>query len=118
MENKWQAFESATQLAIARDVALRRYSSLGIGGFAAGALTAESEQALEKIWRTAESLGIVVKMLGGGTNVVFTDDGFDGLLVRLGENFKKIEARTQTSGSGLPARPRGRPPPPLPPPPT
>lgn len=91
MENKWQSLESAAGMPIARDVSLRRYSSLGIGGYAAGAVTVETVASLEKILGSAESLGIAVKILGGGTNVVFSDSGYPGLLVRLGEGFKKIE---------------------------
>ncbi len=91
MDNKWQALESETGLSIARDVSLKRFSSLGIGGYAAGAVTVEQEKSLEKLIPAASKLGISLKCLGGGTNVVFTDAGFGGLIVRLGEGFKKIE---------------------------
>ncbi len=91
MDNKWPAFESKTGLAPARGVSLRRFSSLGIGGLAGGAITVDDDRTLRTVVRTAGEIGIPVKILGGGTNLVFTDDGFSGLLVRLGEQFKKIE---------------------------
>lgn len=100
MENNWPSLESACGVSIARDVSLRRYSSLGIGGYAAGAVTAENEKILEKIIPPAVTLGIPVKILGGGTNVVFTDAGFSGLLIRLGEGFKKIEVESPRVRAG------------------
>lgn len=103
MENKWQVLESETGIPIARDVSLRRYSSLGIGGFAAGAVTLDHESALEKLLHAASALGIPVKILGGGTNVVFSDEGYGGLLIRLGEGFKKMEIGESRLHSGAAA---------------
>lgn len=100
MDDRWHDLESASGLSIARDVSLRRFSSLGIGGFAAGAATVENEKTLEKLLTAASSAKIPVKMIGGGTNVVFPDTGFPGLLVRLGDGFKKIEIEGTTLRAG------------------
>lgn len=92
VENRWDQLESAADgLAISRDVSLRRFSSLGIGGQAAGFVSVDSEPALSALLERARKMEIPVKILGGGTNLVFTDQGFSGLLIRLGEGFKKIE---------------------------
>lgn len=103
MENKWQELETAAQISVARDVSLRRFSSLGIGGFAAGAITVETETVLKTLLEAAAAVDIPVKMLGGGTNVVFADTGFSGLLVKLGEGFKKItiEASRVQAGAAV-----------------
>lgn len=85
---------------VARDVSLRRFSSLGIGGFAAGAVTVEDEKTLERVLASADSSGVPVKILGGGTNVVFTDHGFAGLIVRLGDGFKKIDIQPSRVTAG------------------
>lgn len=100
MRNKWQAFEQETGLSVARDVSLRRFSSLGIGGLAAGAVMVETAEAIKKVYAAAEGLAIPVKIIGGGTNVVFTDAGFSGLLVRLGEGFKKIDVQGNRMTAG------------------
>lgn len=93
MDDKWKTLEDATGLSVARDVSLKRFTSIGIGGLAGGAVTVEREKDIEKVFAAAAKLRIPVKVLGGGTNVVFSDTGFSGLLVRLGDSFKKIEIR-------------------------
>lgn len=103
MNDMWSAFESRTGLTVARGVSLRRFSSLGVGGLAASAITLDDQKSLAAALKHAAALGIPVKILGGGTNVVFTDDGYSGLLVRLGEGFRKVDisGRSVTAGAAL-----------------
>ena len=68
---------------IERDVALAQLSTMGVGGSAQFFCKAERESDLRRALDWAGSRGHDVFILGGGSNVVFADDGFSGLAVQL-----------------------------------
>ncbi|GAB4463073.1 MAG: UDP-N-acetylmuramate dehydrogenase [Armatimonadaceae bacterium] len=72
-----------TSLTIASDVPLAPRTSLGVGGnarfFAAAQTVAQVQEALH--WATAENLPVF--LLGGGSNLVVSDEGFPGLVLSL-----------------------------------
>ncbi len=66
---------------IAENVPLERYSTMRLGGPARFMTTADSARTLLEAldWASARSLKVFV--LGGGSNIIFTDAGYDGLVV-------------------------------------
>jgi UDP-N-acetylmuramate dehydrogenase len=52
---------------------------------------AEDTRGLQYILRSISDAGIRWFVLGAGTNVVFGDEGFDGVVVKLGPAFSRIE---------------------------
>lgn len=62
---------------------LARYTTLGVGGPARTLLVAADEEALVDAVRTADAVGQPLLLLGGGSNLVPADDGFDGVVVRI-----------------------------------
>ncbi|CAF0705207.1 UDP-N-acetylmuramate dehydrogenase [Candidatus Methylacidithermus pantelleriae] len=68
---------------IQENVPLKDWTSLGVGGPARFFVRAKTqEEILEAVrWATKRRLPIFV--LGGGTNVLFSDRGFDGLVVHM-----------------------------------
>jgi len=58
-------------------------TTLRLGGRAALLVEAENERDVELAARDAEADGRAIFVLGGGSNVVIGDDGFDGLVVRM-----------------------------------
>ncbi len=69
------------------DESLRRYASFRIGGPADLLLIPPSVEAISLAFSTAVQLGIPVTRLGGGTNLLISDAGVRGLVVRLGRAF-------------------------------
>lgn len=65
------------------DVPLAPLTTLRLGGRAARMVTATREDELVDAVRDADARGEKVFVLGGGSNVVVGDDGFDGLVVRV-----------------------------------
>ena len=73
--------EETTGLTLERDVPLRGFTSFGIGGPAALFAVVDSPSAMGKLISTATDCGVEILILGGGTNLLVSDDGFDGIAV-------------------------------------
>ena len=63
--------------------ALRDYTSLHIGGPAKKFVHAKSEEELIAAVKEADASGEKLLIIGGGSNVLIGDEGFDGTVVRV-----------------------------------
>lgn len=68
-------------------------TTLRLGGPARRLVTAESESELVEIVREVDRRGDKLLMIGGGSNLVVADTGFDGTVVRIGTRGRSMEAR-------------------------
>ncbi|MFF5210430.1 UDP-N-acetylmuramate dehydrogenase [Streptosporangium sp. NPDC000396] len=99
-------------------VRLAPYTTLGLGGPARAFVAAESAEEIVELVAEADRAGEPVLVLGGGSNLVVSDEGFEGLVVRVasrgvevdgdritvqaGEDWDALVARTVTEGwSGI-----------------
>src|SRR5438128_1035669 len=64
-------------------VILAPYTTLKIGGKARFFVRAESEQALCEAFDFAQGRDLPIFVLGGGSNVLISDNGFDGLVLQV-----------------------------------
>ncbi len=69
-------------LTVSQNVALSRYTRFGIGGPAAILVETASPEAFGTVWRTAREAGVPVAVIAGGTNLIVSDHGFDGVVLR------------------------------------
>jgi len=76
-------------------VPLGPLTTLGVGGEASFVSDATDEASVLAAFRWAKERGIHVRVLGGGSNVVVADGGFDGLVVRM-----LTRGRSFTAGDG------------------
>ena len=78
-----------------RDVPLARYSSLRVGGPADYFARPRSVEEIRALLAFAHRLRIPWLVLGNGTNVIFPDEGFRGLVIHLGRGFsaKRLDPR-------------------------
>ena len=65
------------------NVLLAPYTTLKIGGNARYFVRAETEEAVPEALMFAESKGLPVFVLGGGSNVLIADAGFNGLVLQI-----------------------------------
>lgn len=65
-----------------RDEPLARHSTIRVGGPAAAFLTVNSIDRLVLAVKTAKENKIPYHLLGGGSNTLFSDTGFDGLIIK------------------------------------
>lgn len=72
-----------TPLSIREDVSLAPFTTLGIGGAASFFVEAASEEELIETIDLAEQRSLPVFILGGGSNVLISDEGFPGLVIRV-----------------------------------
>lgn len=68
---------------VRRSVPLSGYTTLRLGGPAARFLRATSSAEVVDAVRSADESGAPLLVLGGGSNLVIADEGFDGLVVRV-----------------------------------
>ena len=69
---------------------LAEFTSFRIGGPADLLVTVESEDELMRAKRAAHRAGVPTFCLGHGTNLLVSDRGMRGLVIRLGEGFNQI----------------------------
>lgn len=74
----------AMQIPLTEQVPLAPLTTLGIGGPARYFLHAESEATAIAGIRWARDEGLPLLLLGGGSNILISDDGFPGLVLRVG----------------------------------
>ena len=65
------------------DVPLAPLTTLRLGGPARRLVTAYDEQSVVDVVRSADQAGEPLLVLGGGSNVVLPDEGFDGTVLRI-----------------------------------
>jgi UDP-N-acetylenolpyruvoylglucosamine reductase len=78
-------------------VQLSRFTTLGTGGPARAFARPESVEELQDALRHACDRGLAVATVGLGSNLLVADDGFEGLVVKLGGHL----ARAETQGELL-----------------
>jgi UDP-N-acetylmuramate dehydrogenase len=80
--------ETASRLAelpniiLKRDAPLARYTRFGLGGPAALLVDTPDEQSFMDALRIARESGVPSEVIGGGTNLVVADGGFNGVILR------------------------------------
>jgi UDP-N-acetylmuramate dehydrogenase len=86
------------------DLPLAPLTSFRIGGPAALYLEPRSEDDLAAAGRALRETGIPVAILGKGSNVLVADDGFTGLVIRLGRSYRWAarDGERLTAGGAMP----------------
>ena len=74
--------EEVPSLAVCTCVPLARYTRFGIGGLADIYAEADSEEAFIAALGLARAAGVATVVIGGGTNLIVSDAGFRGLVLR------------------------------------
>lgn len=66
---------------IREHVSLKKYSTMRLGGEARFFATAKKKEDLVELWQWAGHKDVPLIVIGEGSNIVWRDDGFDGLVV-------------------------------------
>jgi len=73
-----------------KNQSMSRYTSLQVGGSALFVAQPKDEQSLILLLEHLRKNKIGWYLLGGGTNTIFNEKGFSGVVIRLGRNFRFI----------------------------
>jgi UDP-N-acetylmuramate dehydrogenase len=82
-------------------VKLSDFSNYRTGGEADYFIEAKSEDDIKLALNFAKEKGIKFFILGKGTNVLFPDDGFSGIVIKIGIDDFKIEGNSIIAGAGV-----------------
>ncbi|WP_229686625.1 UDP-N-acetylmuramate dehydrogenase [Longimycelium tulufanense] len=83
---------SRTGCAVQEAVPLSDYTTLRLGGPAAWFVTAERATDLVEVVRAADDAGEPLLVVGGGSNLVISDEGFDGTVVRVATRGRQVDS--------------------------
>lgn len=85
-----RAFEGGTGVAPRLGVALAAFTTYAIGGPAAFLIEPDSEAALARCLSYLSACGLPYKVLGGGSNLLVSDAGVHGWVIKLGRSFRYV----------------------------
>lgn len=89
-----QQLEQIVGERLKRDELLSAHSHYGVGGPAAYFVVAKTSEEIVALIKAALDHNIDWVVIGGGTNILVNDAGFDGLVVKMGNRTVKINAET------------------------
>jgi len=78
---------------------LSRHTSFRIGGPADAWVEVDSTDEIRQVQRAAADADVPVFVLGGGTNLLVSDRGVRGIVIKLGRHFAAIDWRPNGSGT-------------------
>ena len=94
-ETGWEALESGLRT----DEIMKPHTSFRVGGPAQIYAEPSSTEEIVALISCAKELGIPFFLMGNGSNLVISDEGIDGLVIRLGENFSAIRSEEDPENS-------------------
>ncbi len=95
-----QSFKQNKKIALYFDEPLASRTSFKIGGRAALLAEPQDSDSLAELLKSAQAAGIPYFILGGGTNVLFSDAGFDGIVVST-KKLSDIASQAQDGGKTI-----------------
>ena len=84
-------------LKIRKNVKLSEYSTFRIGGKAKFFVEVSDEKELREVLGYAKENGLKFFILGEGSNALFSDDGFDGIVIKIKNQKSKVKITSQKS---------------------
>ncbi|MEO5927510.1 MAG: UDP-N-acetylmuramate dehydrogenase [Patescibacteria group bacterium] len=84
-----------------RDEPIAPKTYLKIGGLARLFVVANSSAELLMMVNAAIEIGISFYIFGGGSNILVSDDGYEGVLIQAGNRAFRIEGNTVTAEAGM-----------------
>ena len=96
-----QAVHSISQISgIQEQVPLAPLTTFRIGGPARYFLETDDTEKITMALQAANRQGLPVFVLGGGSNIVVSDQGFAGIVIRIADKTNSVSGVTITAGSG------------------
>lgn len=104
MDQLQELIEKIAKLGIpcSLDEVMAKHTSFKIGGPAAVYCTPKDEKEVQALRILCEKLGVKYCLMGRGSNMLFADEGYRGVVIRIGDNFGAItvEGNVLTAGAG------------------
>lgn len=85
--NRWKE----NKINVIEDAPMKEYTSFKAGGNAAALVTVESVEELRQVLADIHEADMKSMLLGNGSNTLFKDSGYNGVVVKLGGSFAEAE---------------------------
>lgn len=96
-----QALKNNTFGKVIEKPEMKEYTTFKVGGPAVAMVFPETEEQLIRLLRYLKKENIKYKVVGNGSNLIFSDKGFDGIIIKLDEfNTLSIKDNDITVGAG------------------
>lgn len=100
LDQAYEALSSVRDVEVARDVSLADRTTYHVGGPARLYVRVDSRPALVEVLDVLERYEAPWLVLGGGSNLLVADDGFEGCVVTLGRPFSFVDVRDNAIVAG------------------
>lgn len=90
-----------SSLNLKKNISLKNFSTIRIGGKADYFLSAKDKIQLIKGIKFAQEKKLPFFILGGGSNILFSDKRYKGLIIKIENKNYKIKNKTITVGAGM-----------------
>lgn len=89
---------------VEKDELLKNHTYFKIGGPASIFVVPENTEELKEVLKLVKKYEIDYFIIGNGTNLLVSDDGYKGLIIKIGDKFNKIirNGNNVTVGAGVP----------------
>ena len=94
VEETFQALSALPDTTVLRDVPLSRYTRFGIGGPADIFAETAVPESFVRAWGIARESGLETVVIGGGTNLIVSDAGFRGVVLKLANSDIRADGLT------------------------
>jgi len=84
-----------------KNVSLKNYTTFRIGGPAKYFFEAKTKEDLVKAFKMAKKIDLPFFILGGGSNVLFSDKGFNGIVIKIQCSSIKSQIKSKTQNSKI-----------------
>lgn len=82
------------------DASMAGYTSFRAGGNAAYLIIVDNKEQLKALLKYINKNNIAHMLIGNGSNLLFRDGTYEGIVIKLGSDFKKITVRTDVITAG------------------
>ncbi len=84
-----------------RNVSMADYSTLRAGGRAAGFIDVEGKAELQELLKYLRREEVCHRVIGRGSNILVTDAGYPGVIIRLRGEFNRISSKAECADRGI-----------------
>ena len=88
--------QSSDKLSVIENADMSKYTSFRAGGNATALVEVENKEQLKAVLRFADEENIPHLLLGNGSNTLFKDSGYQGLVIKLGDYFNYLAEESDT----------------------
>lgn len=88
--------QSSDKLSVIENADMSKYTSFRAGGRATALVEVENKEQLKAVLRFADEENIPHLLIGNGSNTLFKDSGYQGLVIKLGDYFNYLAEESDT----------------------